>query len=162
VENAGVHAVENAGVHAAENAGGHAVETAATRGATTAAEDGTRQTLYHYTSEASSQGIRDSGQLLPSLNPRNARYGPGQYFTDIAPEMIGGRTLANTPAGKLSLGQLARRLFGQPFAGRKLDAFLEVEVSGLAVRQVAPNIFLLEQRTALDVVGRIVRHGLTL
>ena len=162
IESAGVHAVENAGVHAAENAGVHTVENAATRAATDAAQDSARQTLYHYTSEAGSQGIRDTGELLPSLNPRNARYGPGQYFTDIAPEMIGGRTLATTAPGKLSLGQLARRLFGQPFAGRKLDAFLEVEISGLAVRQVAPNIFLVEGRTALDVIGRIVRHGPTL
>ena len=45
-------------------------------------------TLYHYTSEKGLAGILDTGTLNPSLkanNPKDARYGNGQYFTDIAP-----------------------------------------------------------------------------
>lgn len=44
-------------------------------------------TLYHYTSEKGVAGILDTGSLNPSLkanNPKDARYGNGQYFSDIA------------------------------------------------------------------------------
>lgn len=45
-----------------------------------------RRTLFHYTSEAGLQGILDSCEINPSLkatNPNDARYGDGQYFSDI-------------------------------------------------------------------------------
>lgn len=76
--------------------------------------------LYHYTSEAGEAGILNSGVLWSSLAEiRDAVHGSGQYFTDIAPEMIGARSLRRMEpeqiqAGQLSLGQLAKRLFGQP------------------------------------------------
>ncbi len=44
--------------------------------------------MFHYTDEAWQKGILDSGQLNPSLrelNPTNARYGNGQYLSDIKP-----------------------------------------------------------------------------
>ena len=46
--------------------------------------------LYHYTDEKGLQGITSSGKLLPSTssrNPRDVRYGNGQYFTDVTPGM---------------------------------------------------------------------------
>jgi hypothetical protein len=65
-------------------------------------------------------------------------------------------------SGQLSQGQLARRLFGQPFAGNKLERFLEVDLSGLTVEEVAPNIFLVRANVPLSVVDRIIRSGVTL
>jgi hypothetical protein len=47
-----------------------------------------RETLFHYTDEAGQNGILDSGQLNPSLksvNPADARYGNGQYLSDVQP-----------------------------------------------------------------------------
>uniref|UniRef100_UPI0023ED2E09 RHS repeat-associated core domain-containing protein n=1 Tax=Zooshikella ganghwensis TaxID=202772 RepID=UPI0023ED2E09 len=44
------------------------------------------QTLYHYTSDEGLNGIVSSQKMYPSLkanNPKDARYGDGQYFTDI-------------------------------------------------------------------------------
>lgn len=120
------------------------------------------QSLYHYTSDAGRAGILDSGELLASQGAKNARYGAGQYFTDIVPEAIGGRTIATTPVGSMSLGQLSSRLFGMPFNARKLSSFLEVDVSGLGARQVAPNIWLIDGQTGLDIAGRIIRSGVTL
>jgi hypothetical protein len=133
-------------------------EQAAAGGATEAT---TRRTLYHYSTNSNIQKIQKSGELLPSLNPKNARYGPGQYLTDIAPEMIGGRTIATTPPGKMALSQLAQRFFARPFVA-KVASFIEIDVAGLVVKQVAPNIFLIEQTTALSIVGRIIRFGRTL
>jgi hypothetical protein len=122
---------------------------------------------FHYTSPAGEEGILSSKVILPSLNPRNARYGPGAYFTDIAPERVSARTVSELTAqevasGQLSQGQLARRLFGQPFAGNKLERFLEVDLSGLTVEEVAPNIFLVRANVPLSVVDRIIRSGVTL
>jgi hypothetical protein len=126
------------------------------------AAGGARQTLYHYTTEAGRAGILESGEIWASQGARNARHGAGQYFTDIAPEAIGGRTLATTPAGQMSLGQLSSRLFRVPWNTGKLSSFLEVDVAGLGARQVAPNIWLIEGEAGLSVGGRVVRSGATL
>src|SRR5262249_19787233 len=68
-----------ASVAAGSSGATQAAATAEAEAVTTGAASGAaRRTLYHYTSEAGEQGIRESGVLLPSLNPRNARYGPGQ------------------------------------------------------------------------------------
>src|SRR5262249_17785014 len=53
-----------------------------------AANVGGPSTLFHYTNDSGLKGILDSGSLNPSLkaiNPRDARYGNGQYLSDIAP-----------------------------------------------------------------------------
>lgn len=92
---------------------------------------------------------------------RNARHGAGQYFTDIATEAIGGRTLATTPVGQMSLGQLSSRLFRIPWNTEKLSSFLEVDDVGLGTRPVAPNIWLIEGVTGLSIGGRLVRSGPT-
>lgn len=45
-------------------------------------------TLFQYTDEVGPRGILESGNLNPSLkstSPKEARYGDGQYLTDIAP-----------------------------------------------------------------------------
>jgi hypothetical protein len=135
--------------------GGEAAQAAAAAG-------GARQTLYHYTTDAGRAGILESGEIWASQGARNARHGAGQYFTDIAPEAIGGRTLATTPAGQMSLGQLSSRLFRVPWNTGKLSSFLEVDVAGLGARQVAPNIWLIEGEAGLSIGGRVVRSGATL
>lgn len=89
--------------------------------------------------------------LLEALNPsleggRDARYGSGQYLTDIVP-------------GTMLRGRLARRLHGQPWAGNRLDRFLEIDVSELNVQNPAPNIFLIPGELPLDLTGRILSHG---
>ena len=55
-----------------------------------AIEGGTR-TLYHYTDEKGLKGILEDEELKPSLkevNPKDARYGNGQYVSDIVPGML--------------------------------------------------------------------------
>jgi hypothetical protein len=127
-----------------------------------AATGGGGRTLYHYTTDAGRAGIAQSGEIWASQGANNARHGAGQYFTDIAPEAIRGRTLATTPAGQMSLGQLSSRLFRVPWNTRKLSSFLEIGVEGLNVQKVAPNIYLVPNSGSLSVTGRVVRSGATL
>jgi HYD1 signature containing ADP-ribosyltransferase len=127
----------------------------------------TPQTLYHYTSPEGQAGILQSQSLNPSLQPPNIVYGTGQYLTDIVPEQIVGRIRADltqdqVDQGSISFSQLARRLYGQPWGlGNKLSRFLEIDVSGLAVENPAPNIFLIRGTEPLDLFSRIIRFGRT-
>ncbi len=73
----------------------------------------------HYTSEHGLRGILESQSLLPSLvalNPADARYGDGQYLSDIAP-------------GTKSLSELSRAFLGFPFQGRRFTHYVEIDVT---------------------------------
>ena len=102
-----------------------------------------------------------SGEIRASQGAVHARHGAGQYLTDIPPEAVGGATRA-TAGGLLSLGQLSTRLFRVPWNARRLSDYVAIDVAGLEVIEVAPNIFLIAGESALKVGGRIVRHGVTL
>ncbi|WP_344825912.1 LamG-like jellyroll fold domain-containing protein [Actinocorallia longicatena] len=106
--------------------------------------------LYHYTNEAGHDGITASRQLWPSLkasNPKDARYGDGQYLTDIKP-------------GTKSLGQLSAAFLRVPWAGQKFTHFVEIDVRGLNVIQGRPGVFVILNNGPLDLVGRILGSGL--
>lgn len=105
--------------------------------------------LFHYTDEAGLRGILDSQLLLPSLvaiNPRDARYGDGQYFSDA-------------PPGSMSLSQLSRAFLGFPFRGSRYTHFIEIDVTGLNVITGRESVFLVLNTDPLDLTGRIVGYG---
>jgi hypothetical protein len=119
--------------------------------AATAAEEGeaAAQTLFHYTNEAGHAGILESEALNPSLkalNPADARYGNGQYLSDIVPG-------TKTPA------QLSREFLGMPFHGSRFTHYVEIDVSGLNVVQGRPGVFVIPNEGPLDLAGRIVGSG---
>lgn len=127
---------------------------AATKGAraagdaATAADSGGR-TLFHYTDEAGMEGIVDSGSLNASLkgvNPADARYGDGQYVSDIAP-------------GTMTCAQLSRCFLGQPFQGQRFTNYVEINVEGLNVIQGRSGVFVIPGGTPLDINRRIVGFG---
>jgi RHS repeat-associated protein len=144
-----------------------ALETKAAEGADAGA-GAAPSSLIHYTNEAGLKGINDSGELWPSSGPVHARFGPGQYLTDITPGQIGGRTIADlTPeqiaAGQISRGQLAARLFGRPTAwsiGRTSN-WLEIDVTGLDLLNPRPDTWLIPGESPLDLTGRILGSGVT-
>jgi hypothetical protein len=106
-------------------------------------------TLYHYTDEAGRDAIVKSGQLNPSLkavNPNDARYGDGQYLSDIVP-------------GTKSSPQLSRAFVGSPFQGQRFTHFVEVNVDGLPITQGRPNVFVHNSQEPLDISQRIVSSG---
>lgn len=107
------------------------------------------KTLVHYTDEAGMKGILDSGKLNPSLktvNPADARYGNGQYLSDLAP-------------GTKTCAQLSRCFLGQPFQGQRFTNYVEINVDGLNVVQGRANVFVVPGETPLDLTGRIVGFG---
>ncbi|MGW5922137.1 putative T7SS-secreted protein [Nocardia fluminea] len=109
----------------------------------------TPRTLYHYTNQEGHDGILDSQEMRPSLreqNPKDARYGDGQYLTDIAP-------------GTRTLGQLSAAFLRVPWAGQKFTHFLEIDVTGLDVVQGRPGVFVVPNSGPLDLAGRIVSSG---
>jgi RHS repeat-associated protein len=114
-----------------------------------AANVGGPSTLFHYTNESGLKGILDSGTLNPSLkaiNPRDVRYGNGQYLSDVAPG-------AKTPA------QLSRAFLGNPFQGARFTRYVEVDVRGLNVVQGRSGVFVIPGEDRLSLFGRIVSSG---
>ncbi|MFG2087582.1 HYD1 signature containing ADP-ribosyltransferase family protein [Spirillospora sp. NPDC048824] len=112
-------------------------------------EHGELATLWHYTDARGVSGIRESHMLFPSLrevNPRDARYGDGQYLSDV-------------PPGSMSLAQLSRRLVGVPWQGHRFTHYVEVDVAGLALVPCRSSVILVPQRGPLRLDGRIVSWG---
>lgn len=106
-------------------------------------------TLYHYTYAIGLAAILQTQSLWASTtagNPRDVRYGNGQYLTDIPPA-------THTAA------QLSRALFGHPFLGRRCTHFLEIDVTGLNVQSGRVGVFVIPNDQPLDLAGRIIRSG---
>ncbi len=105
--------------------------------------------LYHYTTPAGQAGILASQHILPSTkaqNPNDARYGDGQYFTDIVP-------------GSRNNAQISRALVGNPFNGARFTNYLAVDMRGLVVIPGREHVFVVPNDQPLNVTGRIVGAG---
>ncbi|MEH3776384.1 HYD1 signature containing ADP-ribosyltransferase family protein [Enterobacter asburiae] len=88
--------------------------------------------------------ITESGVIRPSSGDIHARFGDEQYFTNIRPEMIGGRTLKDVGGtGKMSLGQLAADIYGDARKLKGISHFAEIDVTGLDVIESRKNTFLI-------------------
>lgn len=110
---------------------------------------GPSRTLFHYTDDEGLEGILRSGELRPSLkanNPKDARYGDGQYVSDIAP-------------GTKTCAQLSRCFIGQPFQGQRFKNYVEIDVSGLNVLAGRDGVFVIPGQSSLNLTGRIVGWG---
>jgi hypothetical protein len=106
-------------------------------------------TLFHYTTEAGLSEILSSQVLYPSVrsqNPRDARYGDGQYLSDL-------------PPGTKTPGQLAYLFLNDPRGWKRFVCFLEIDVDGLTVALVKPHVYLIPNTQNLDLIHRIVSHG---
>ncbi|MBH8609424.1 HYD1 signature containing ADP-ribosyltransferase family protein [Thermoactinomyces sp. CICC 10521] len=105
--------------------------------------------MYHYTNEEGLKGILSSKKLNPSLkanNPKDARYGDGQYLSDIKP-------------GTKRPGQLSAAFIRIPWQGRKFDHYIEIDVTGLKVVKGRENVFVIPNVVPLDISNRIVSYG---
>ena len=132
---------------------------------------GERKTLIHYTDEAGLEGILQSQQLFNSTGRIQARFGDGQYLTDLLPDQIGGRTLsdltkAQRGLGELSAGQAARILFNDSRLIRKMTHFVEIDITDLPIRQgvlqngnLRDGVQFLLNDESLDLTGRIISSG---
>lgn len=106
--------------------------------------------LYHYTSEVGYRAILKTRRLAPSLkanNPKDARYGDGQYLSDIIP-------------GTKRASQLSYLFLGIPYQGRKFTHYLGIQVRDLHVLKGREHVYVVLNSVALDVSERIAFHGL--
>ncbi|MCA6095043.1 DUF6531 domain-containing protein [Streptomyces sp. SCA3-4] len=108
-------------------------------------------TLMHYTNEKGYNGVLESNELWPSLkanSPKDARFGDGQYLSDIQP-------------GSKTRGQLSYAFFQVPWAGARFTHFVEIDVRGLEVMRSVerPDVYVIRNSESLDLTDRIVNHG---
>jgi RHS repeat-associated protein len=110
--------------------------------------------LYHYTNRAGLDGILASRVIKPSLkanNPRDVRFGDGQYFSDIRPKTR-------------SSSELAVEFVRRPLRTNedKYSHFIAIDVSGLTVRWAGserPHVFVVPNSVPLPIDGRHVNDG---
>ncbi|MEV6348071.1 LamG-like jellyroll fold domain-containing protein [Actinoplanes sp. NPDC051851] len=110
---------------------------------------GPSQSLYHYTTEDGMNGIVGSGSMRPSLkanNPKDARYGDGQYLTTIGP-------------GTKTGGQLSAAFIRVPWGARKFTHYVEIDATGLNIQYGRNGVLVHPSGSDLDLAGRIVSWG---
>lgn len=93
-------------------------------------------------------GIVESNQRNPSLkanNPKDARYGNGQYLSDIEPS-------TQNPVS------LAKRFINVPNK-YKYTHYVEIDVIDLEVIQGREGVFVVPNDSSLDLTNRIVSTG---
>ncbi|HHQ6546210.1 HYD1 signature containing ADP-ribosyltransferase family protein [Serratia fonticola] len=106
------------------------------------------------------EGILKSGVLKVSTGDIHARFGSVQYFTNISPDVIGGRTIKDAlGSGKMSLGQLASDIYGDARKLNGITNYVEIDVRGLDVTEPRPGTFRVANTGGLDVSNRVVSSG---
>lgn len=105
--------------------------------------------LYHYTSADGLAGILKTKSIRPSLradNPKDARYGNGQYVSDILP-------------GTRRPGQLSLLFLNMPWAGKRFTHFVAIDIRGLEIVSGRAHVFLIVNEKPLDISKRLVNSG---
>jgi hypothetical protein len=105
---------------------------------------------YHYTNLEGYSGILASKQIRPSLralSPKDARYGDGQYVSDIVP-------------GSVSCAKLSQIFLRIPFQGHRFSHFFAVGTKGLTVIKGREHVYVIPNAGPLDVSDRLHNHGL--
>lgn len=107
------------------------------------------QSLAHYTTKEGLDAILKTGKLNPSLkaiNPKDVRYGEGQYFTDVIPG-------SRTPGG------LSSAFVRNPWQGRRFSHYVEIDSGGLNVYMGREGVFVIHGGSPLNISDRIRSFG---
>ena len=105
--------------------------------------------LHHYTTEAGLAAILKSKTILPSLkanNIKDARFGDGQYLSDV-------------PPGSKRPGQLSSLFFKTPWAGRRFAYYVSIDTAGLNPVYGRPGVWVVLNSKPLDISKRLVGSG---
>jgi hypothetical protein len=104
-------------------------------------------------------GILACQCINASLGPRNATFGDGAYFTDLAPEGVTGTNEY----------QLKRALYGTPWWPESVDHYVAVDssqvvpppalVGPLNSKTYPGSIYLSPSTTAVSIAGAVLRNG---
>jgi RHS repeat-associated protein len=117
--------------------------------------------LFHYTDESGFEGINSSLTLNASMPPR-AKYGSGQYLTDVPPEQLfWGTRVEAARHGKMAMSELSYDLHGYRAHTHRMTHYIEVDVSDLVVENPARHIFVIPGVNPLRLDGRVIRGGST-
>ncbi len=111
----------------------------------------TPSTLFHYTDKKGYNGILDSHEIYPSTKakrPRDARYGDGQYLTDVQPNLMSPEELSMT------LYNNARQI-------NKVSHYIEIDVSTLPVKKGRDGVYVILNDKPLDISDKLIGHGKT-
>nr|WP_261644307.1 HYD1 signature containing ADP-ribosyltransferase family protein [Erwinia mallotivora] len=112
-------------------------------------KDDEKKILYHYTHNNGLDGILTSKKLNPSLkanNPKDARYGDGEYLSDVK-------------HGTKKDGQLSYAFLNIPYQGSKFENYIAIDVTDLTVIQGREGVFVINNTEPLDSTGRIISSG---
>ncbi len=140
----GLGFAEGAGV-ATETSIGLSSEARATL---SSSASGSRNTMFHYTSQGGYDGILETMQINPSLGPgNNAFYGEGVYFTDLVPNSTG------------SIHQMARQLTTTPWSTNRVTHYFEVDVSNMNLIFNKEYNYLMPTTESLPISEILVGHG---
>jgi HYD1 signature containing ADP-ribosyltransferase len=105
--------------------------------------------FHHYTNATGYRGILTSMVLRPSLkanNPKDARYGDGQYFSDIAP-------------GSMTARQLSIFFIRSPFGAQRFTYYLSVDLAGLNVEHGREHVYVVKNDNDMSIANRLTKHG---
>jgi hypothetical protein len=133
----------------ASGGAGEALNQISLRSGESNIKSNSQKSLYHYTNEQGMKGIVESNKLNPSLkqnNPFDARYGNGQYLSDITP-------------GTKTSGQLSRNFINNPFQSSKYTNYVEIDVTDLTVIKGREGVYLIPNEKSLDLTNRIMSYG---
>jgi hypothetical protein len=83
---------------------------------------------------------------LKAVNPKDVRYGEGQYLSDIVP-------------GTKTPGQPSYAFLNDPRGWRRFTHFVEIDVTGLTVVEGRAGVFVIPNNQDLSLAGRIVSSG---
>ncbi len=109
---------------------------------------GCPKVLYHYTNKKGMNGILESLKLNPSFkanNPKDVRYGDGQYLSDLRPD-------------EYSPEQLVKKFINVPNK-YKYTHCIEIDITGLNVIKGRYGAFVIPNNCPLDLTDRIVNSG---
>ncbi|MBO9203113.1 MULTISPECIES: HYD1 signature containing ADP-ribosyltransferase family protein [Niastella] len=110
---------------------------------------GQKTILYHYTTAEGQKGILSSKTLnasLKAVNPSDARYGDGQYLSDIAPTTM-------------TTAQLSKAFLNIPFQGKRFTHYVAIDVTGLNVQKGRDGVYVIPNSNSLNLQNRIVGSG---
>jgi hypothetical protein len=106
--------------------------------------------FHHYTDAGGYRGILTSKVLRPSLKAKNrkdARYGDGQYFSDIA------------PSTKTAI-ELSELFLRTPYGAHRFSHYFSIDLSGYKVEHGRPHVYVVKNPVDMPIANRIVKHGI--
>ena len=105
--------------------------------------------FYHYTNADGYRGILASKAIRPSLkskNPKDARYGDGQYFTDIPPRTMTAK-------------QLSQFFIRSPFGAHRFTHYFSIDLTGYKVESGRVHVYVVQNSSDMPIGNRITNHG---